>query len=82
MCAELGLDFDNNPIDQIGKAIRSNDYRAVNPNSRIPTLKDGDFTLWESMAINLYLGKKYGDELYPDSLEDEARVWQWSFWAA
>ncbi len=81
MCAELGLDFDNNPIDQIGEAIRSDDYRAVNPNSRIPTLKDGDFIIWESMAINLYLGKKYGDHLYPDSLEGEAQAWQWSFWA-
>jgi glutathione S-transferase len=34
------------------------------------------------MAVNLYLAKKYGlDTLYPTTLEDEARAWQWSFWA-
>ena len=54
---------------------------AVNPNSRVPSLKDGDFNLWESMAINLCLAKKYGAGLYPEGLEGEARVWQWSFWA-
>src|SRR5262249_18777606 len=35
----------------------------------------------ESMAINLYLVKKYGrDGFYPTRLADEARAWQWSFW--
>src|SRR5215475_6744431 len=42
---------------------------------------DDGFVLWESMAINLYLAKKYGaGTLYPTRLEDEARAWQWSFW--
>jgi glutathione S-transferase len=36
----------------------------------------------ESLAITLYLAKKYSfGKLYPERLEDEARVWQWSFWA-
>ena len=36
----------------------------------------------ESLAITLYLAKKYAHGvLYPTALEDEARVWQWSFWA-
>lgn len=81
MCAELGLEFDNEPVNHIGESIRSDGYRVLNPNSRVPTLTDGDFTIWESMAINLYLGKKYGDDIYPESLEGEAQVWQWSFWA-
>jgi glutathione S-transferase len=34
-----------------------------------------------SIAINLYLAKKYGaGKLYPTRLEDEAQAWQWSFW--
>jgi len=33
------------------------------------------------MAINIYLAKKHGGELAPKSLEDEARMLQWSFWA-
>jgi len=51
------------------------------PDGRIPTLVDGSFVLFESMAINLYIAKKYGAAvLQPKSLEDEARAVQWSFW--
>jgi glutathione S-transferase len=56
------------------------EYLALNPNGRIPTLVDGDTVLFESMAINLYLAKKYGDKLYPRKEADEARAIQWSFW--
>ena len=58
-------------------------YLAVNPNGRIPAIEDGGFALWESLAINLYIAKRYAPgALYPASLEDEARTWQWSLWAA
>jgi glutathione S-transferase len=59
---------------------KEQDYLAINPNGRIPALVDGDLTLFESMAINLYLAKKYGQGLYPSRIEDEGRAWQWSLW--
>ncbi len=47
----------------------------------MPTLVDGDFKLFESMAINLYLAAKYNkDGFLPASLEDQALCQQWSFW--
>ena len=56
-------------------------HLALNPNGHVPVIEDDGFVLWESMAINLYLAKKYGaGKLYPTRLEDEARAWQWSFW--
>lgn len=80
-CGELGLEFDNVPLDYAGPEIKSEEYLALNPNGLIPTIKDGDFTLWEAMAINLYLAKKSGTTLYPKTLEGEARAWQWSLWS-
>jgi glutathione S-transferase len=55
----------------------------VNPNGRIPAMEDNGFALFESMAINLYLARKYGDgsALVPRSPEEEALVVQWTFWA-
>ena len=80
-CRELDLEYDNVSVGFLEPDIKRDDYLALNPNGLIPTITDGDFALWESMAINLYLAKKYGnDSLYPTSLEGEALTWQWSFW--
>ena len=60
---------------------KTDEYLAVNPNGRIPALVDGDLTLFESMAINLYLTKKYAPALYPSSDGEQAKAIQWSVWA-
>jgi glutathione S-transferase len=58
-------------------------FLAINPNGKFPGFSDGDLNLFESLAINLYVAKKYGTgELYPANAEDEARVVQWTLWAA
>jgi glutathione S-transferase len=79
---ELKLAYEHVPIE-IGEAgARKPEFLALNPNGRLPLIVDGDFVLPESLAITLYLAKKYAHgALYPTALEDEARVWQWSFWA-
>jgi glutathione S-transferase len=76
---EVGLDYEHVPT-HFAKDAKSDEYLAVNPNGRIPTLVDGDLVLFESMAINLYLARKYGGALYPQTPADEARAWQWSVW--
>jgi glutathione S-transferase len=80
MAQELGLDYEHNPVHFAGDEIKADSYRRINPNSRIPAIVDGDLTLWESMAINLYLARKHGGPLQPKTLADEARALQWSFW--
>ena len=81
MTAELGLDYNHVKIDFVHGGTRTPEYLAVNPNGHIPAIDDDGFILWESMAINLYLAKKYSPGgLYPDRPEAEARAWQWSFW--
>src|SRR5216683_8344863 len=79
---ELSLDYEHVPIE-IGEAgARQPDYLAINPNGRLPAIDDGGFTLWESLAITLYLAKKHATgRLYPATLEGEAKAWQWSLWA-
>jgi glutathione S-transferase len=80
MAKELGLDYDHVKVD-FGTETRSPAHLALNPNGHVPVIDDHGFILWESMAINLYLAKKYSvGKLYPALLEDEARAWQWSFW--
>ena len=76
---ELGVPFEHVPIEM--KDIKSPEFLAINPNGKVPVMVDGNLTLFESMAINLYLAKKYNKNgLYPASVEDQALAEQWSFW--
>ncbi len=77
---ETGIAYTHVPTTY-GADSKAAEYLAVNPNGRIPTLVDGDLTLFESMAINLYVTKHHGGALYPANAQDEARAWQWSVWA-
>ncbi len=77
---EIGIDYEHVPVSY-GADSKSVEYLSVNPNGRIPALIDGDLQLFESMASNLYLTKRYAPALYPSAPDDEARAWQWSVWA-
>ena len=81
MAKELGLDYEHVKVDFATGETRTPAHLALNPNGHVPVIDDDGLILWESMAINLYLAKKYGaGGLYPSRLGDEARAWQWSFW--
>jgi glutathione S-transferase len=83
MAKELGLEYEHLPIEIGAAGARKPDYLAINPNGRLPAIEDDGFTLWESLAITLYLAKKHATgRLYPATLEGEAKAWQWSLWAA
>jgi glutathione S-transferase len=56
-------------------------YLALNPNGKVPLLKDGPFTLWESNTIVRYLAGKHGaGTLCPTSLQTRALAEQWMDW--
>jgi glutathione S-transferase len=79
-CArELDIPFEQ--VDIPFDKLKEPEFLAVNPNGKIPAIADGAFTLFESLAITLYLAKRHGlGGLYPSKIEDEARAWQWSLW--
>jgi glutathione S-transferase len=79
---ELDLAYDR--IDA-GMAFGKNDqpaYLAMNPNGRVPTLVDGDFTLWESNSVMRYLCLAYGEgsTIYPQAPRQRAAVDRWLDW--
>jgi glutathione S-transferase len=82
---ELGLEFDHVPLTWDDPKLKSPEFLTIHPAGQIPTIVDDGFALSESLAILLYLTKKYGgtgpEPLYPERLEDEADVWRWVIWA-
>ena len=79
---EVGLEYEHLPIEIGDAGAGAPEFRAINPNGRLPFIDDNGFVLFESLAITLYLAKKHANgRLYPATLEGEARTWQWSMWA-
>ncbi|MEO8602289.1 MAG: glutathione S-transferase family protein [bacterium] len=80
MLHELGLEFENVPTHLSNT--HTAEFLKLNPNGHIPVLVDGEVVLWESLAINLYLARRYGGgTLWPATVEDEGRTFQWSIWS-
>ena len=77
----LGIDTTLRIVDLVKGDQRTPEYAALNPNMRMPTLKDGDYVLWESNAIGQYLaGKKPESGLLPTNEKGRLDVTRWQFW--
>ncbi|MEO1239798.1 MAG: glutathione S-transferase N-terminal domain-containing protein, partial [Pseudomonadota bacterium] len=61
LALELGpLDWEPIFVDFFNGAVRSPDYRDLNPMGEAPVLVDGDATLTQSGVIQAYLSEKTG----------------------
>ena len=76
---EFGLDYDVHHIHMDKQEQKEPWYLELNPNGRIPTIVDhdnGDFAVFESGAILIYLAEKTG-KLLPTDVQGRSRIIQW-----
>ncbi len=78
---ESGAPFVPHLLDTRAGENKAATYLAVNPMGKVPALVDGEFRLWESNAINLYVAEKQG-RLIPNSPEGRASMMRWLFFQA
>jgi glutathione S-transferase len=77
----LGIDYAQRMVDLVKGEQKAPQYAALNPNMRMPTLKDGDYVLWESSAILQYLALKQPEAgLLPADERGRLDVTRWQFW--
>ena len=83
LCNELGLSCELERFRLGDPAMRAPDYLSVHPMGRVPALRDGDTTLYESGAIVQYLLARYGEgRLAPDvASADYPAYLQWLHYA-
>ncbi len=79
---EAGADYTFRALDFRKAEHRSPEYLAMNPNGRVPTMRDGDLVLFESAAICRYIASKYPEAgLLPQpGTHDAALHDQWVCW--
>jgi glutathione S-transferase len=77
----LGFETNFRFVDLLKGEQKTAEYAALNPNMRMPVLKDGDYVLWESNAIAQYLAdKKPQQGLLPRDERARLDVTRWQFW--
>lgn len=83
---ECGVAFTRSDAGMAFGVVQTPPYRTMNPNSLVPTLRDGALVLWESNVIVRYLCARYGastlgtDLLYPDDLAQRFDAERWMDW--
>ena len=79
---ETGVAYEHIPLGGKFGGLDDPAYRAMNPNGKVPTLRDGDLTMWESHAIVRYLAAAYGNGLWLADPTARAIADQWTDWTA
>ena len=80
---ELGLEYTLQLAGGSFGKLDTEMYARINPNRMIPAIRDGDFALWESLAIVRYLCGQYGaGTLCPTDMRTRAIADQWMEWSA
>jgi glutathione S-transferase len=71
----FGVKHDFQEVDLISGAQFKDDYKKLNPNSRVPVYEEGEFVLCEALAIARYLADRgEGSSLYPRELKKRALI--------
>jgi len=77
---EMGLEYKSIPVDITNDEQFAPAFLEISPNNKIPALKDGTTTLFESGAILLYLARKSGQFLPAEGTEEYWKTLVWLMW--
>lgn len=78
LCALLGLNYESVPVSLLQGEHKAAAFLALNPRGQVPVLDDAGILVWDSLAILVYLARKYGNEQWlPTEPESLAHVMQW-----
>jgi glutathione S-transferase len=81
MLEELGLKYERVSLDSKKGENMTPEYLKLNPTGKVPTLQDGDFTIFESAAICQYLAEKNSQLIPAKGTPDYFTCVQWCYFA-
>jgi glutathione S-transferase len=80
-CSELDIEYRRYDAGREFGVVDTENYREMNPNGLVPTIRDQETVVWESNAIQRYLATRFGDgSMYPADPAKRAVVDQWLDW--
>jgi GST-like protein len=82
MLEECGLEYQPIPVDTRKGEQHKPEYLAINPNAKVPSIVDGDATVFDSNAILLYLAEKTGKFLPGKTDKARGELLSWLMFVA
>jgi len=82
---ELGVTYEGKKIDLKSGDQKKPEFLAINPNGKVPTLVDDGIPFFESVAINIHLGQKYGTSkgIWPTTgTKEYGQALSWIVWSS
>ena len=77
----MDVPYELKHVDYFTAQQKTDWYKAINPNDSVPSMVDGDFTLWESNAILMYAAEKHARfAFYPADYKTRADIHRWMQW--
>jgi glutathione S-transferase len=81
---ELKISYEKSLVDLSKGQHKSEEFLKINPNGVVPALVDDGLTLFESVAIIVHLGEKYGVEKglwFASKTPEHSLAMQWTIWS-
>ena len=79
LLSHLGVEYEKIRVELFEGEHKSDSFTKLNPNQKIPVLIDGDYTIWESNAVVLYIAKKLSPNSYfPEDPKGFGTTVQWT----
>jgi glutathione S-transferase len=80
MLEEIGLKYTREDYGRQFNNTNTDAYRKLNPNMKVPTLVDGDVSIWESHTILRYLAALHAPKLTGATPAERTHVERWMDW--
>ncbi len=77
---EINVPFEREDYGRLFDNTATPEYLAMNPTQKVPTLVDGDVSIWESHTILRYVASKEKSPLLPADLAARSHVERWMDW--
>jgi glutathione S-transferase len=77
---EIGLPYVREDYGRQFGNTTTDEYKKLNPNSKVPTLVDGETVIWESNSILRYLAALHAPQLTGATPAEKTHVERWMDW--
>jgi len=77
---EIGLPYAREDYGRQFGNTQTAEYKALNPNAKVPTLVDGAVSMWESNTILRYIAADHAPALHGNTAAEKSQVERWMDW--